>query len=216
MGYTASFIDGATYTHTQLFIPLQKTKLDFSEYKQPSVETEVNLPNRTFHTKDLFGRYENCDEGPLIPMGLAFFQSDYDSTLHHFYHNVLNMEEPKYEYHFLPRYSRPWNDMYKDHFANKQGFNNFLDRYRDPKEIQEEILKKRLKTLDPIEGDLDRRIKYPNAHFPHPDSKEAKASFHERAALPPTWRLREIERERLRRGLYKDLDWFEPRRDPCN
>ena len=94
--------------------------------------------------------------------------------------------------------------------------NFFLDKYRDPKEIQEEILKKRLKTLDPFEGDLEREIKYPNAHHPHPDSREAKGKPHERLELGPTWRLREIERERLRTGLYKDLDWFEPRRDPCN
>ena len=154
--------------------------------------------------------------GPLIPVALAFFQSDYDSTLHKFYHNILNMEEPKYEYHFLPPYVRPWNDLYKDHFANQKGFNLFLDKYRDPKEIQEEILKKRLKTLDPFKGDLDKEIKYPNAHYPHPDQKEAKAKPEERLATGPTWRLREIERERLRMGLYKDLDWFEPRRDPCN
>ena len=149
-------------------------------------------------------------------MALGFFQSDYDSTLHEFYHHILNMEEPRYEYHFLPPYVRPWNDLFKDHFANQKGFNLFLDKYRDPKEIQEEIFKKRLKTLDPFKGDLDRRIKYPNAHSPHPDQKEAKGTAYERSTLDPTWRLREIERERLRRGLYKDMDWFEPRRDPGN
>merc|ERR1739844_828856 len=98
-------------------------------------------------------------------------------------------EEPKYEYNFLPPYIRPWNDLFKDHFANQQGFNHFLDKYRDPKEIQEEILKKRLRSLDPFEGDLDTKIKP-----------------HERLKMGPTWRLRELERERVRKGLYKDMD----------
>ena len=178
------------------------------------MEENVILPKRTFHTRQFFDKFENNEDGGMIPVGLAFFQSDYDSTLHKFYHNVLNMQEPKFEYHFLPQYNRPWNDLYRDHFAKHQGFNNFLDRYRDPKEIQEEVFKKRLKTIDPFRGDLDRHIKYPNAHPPHPDSKEAKGKPEER--IIPTWRLREIERERLRIGFYKDMDWFEPRRDPCN
>ena len=183
---------------------------------QEDVQKEVNLTTRTFNTRQFYDKFANDKNDIMVPVGLAFFQSDYDSTLHKFYHNVLNMEEPKYEYNFMPAYVRPWNDLFKDHFAAQQGFNNFLDKYRDPKEIQEEILKKRLKTLDPFKGDLDREIKYPNAHYPHPDQREAKGKNHERLKMGPTWRLREIERERLRTGLYKDMDWFEPRRDPCN
>ena len=199
---------------------LQKTKLDLTEYQQPTLQEGVNLAKRTFHTREFYASSPTHDGGPLIPVGLAFFQSDYDLSLHKFYHNTLNMQEPKYEYHFLPPYVRPWNDLYQDHFANKKGFNHHLDKFRDPKEIQEEILKKRLKSLDPFKGDLDREIKYPNAHPPHADSVLAKNKIggkaKEKLALPPMWRLREIERERLRIGLYKDMDWFEPRRDPCN
>ena len=180
------------------------------------MEEGVNLQERTFCTRKFFDNFVIDRNVSFNPVALGFFQSDYDLSLNKFYHNVLNMEEPKYEYHFLPSYVRPWNDMFQDHFANQKGFNRFLDRYRDPKEIQEEILKKRLKTLDPFKGDLDREIKYPNAHAPHAESREAKGRPHETLELGPMWRLREIEQERLRSGLYKDMDWFEPRRDPCN
>ena len=178
---------------------------------------EVSLEKRTFNTKVFYDKISSSHgDGSIIPVALGFFQADYDLSLNKFYHDVLNMEEPKYEYNFLPPYVRPWNDLFKDHFANQQGFNHFLDKYRDPKEIQEEILKKRLRSLDPFEGDLDTKIKYPNAHPPHPDQKEAKGKPHERLKMGPTWRLRELERERVRKGLYKDMDWFEPRRDPSN
>jgi len=215
--YLQPFPPYGTGFHRFVFILYKhKNKLDLSDYKQEEIRNEVNLTKRTFNTRKFYDKYASDEHELIIPIGMAFFQSDYDSTLHKVFHDILNMEEPKYEYNFLPQYVRPWNDLHKDHFANQMGFNHFLDKYRDPKEIQEEVLKKRLKTLDPFKGDLDREIKYPNAHYPHPDQREAKAKPIERLKMGPTWRLREIERERLRTGLYKDLDWFEPRRDPSN
>ena len=72
--------------------------------------------------------------GELTPAGLSFFQSDWDSSLKDFFHNGLNMKEPRYEYHFLQPYVTPWGSLFHHRF--RDGFNLFLDRYRDPKEIQ--------------------------------------------------------------------------------
>jgi large subunit ribosomal protein L38 len=47
----------------------------------------------------------------ITPAGMAFFQSDWDSSLTNFYHNVLNMREPRYEYNFAPYYTTPWNEL---------------------------------------------------------------------------------------------------------
>ena len=88
-----------------------------------------------------------------------------------------------------------------------ESFNLYLDQFRDPKDQQEEILKKRLKSIHPYEGDLDRQIKYPNAHHPRAFKKEFNTK-------DSSWRIREIERERLRRGVYKDMDHVDPRKDP--
>ena len=41
---------------------------------------------------------------------LLSFQSDYDTTLHKFFHDVLDMKEPKYEYNFATPYVEPWDD----------------------------------------------------------------------------------------------------------
>ena len=79
-------------------------------------------------------------------------------------------------------------------------FNLFLDQFRDPKEIQEEVIKKKMKIHHPFKGNLEKDIKYINAH--------------EIDGKLPQWRRREIERERLRQGYYKDLDWSDLRRDP--
>ena len=68
----------------------------------------MNLADRTFRNRDFFNYHQNV----LIPAGLAFFQSDYDSSLKNFFHNVLEMKEPRYEYHFTTPYVTPWSTMY--------------------------------------------------------------------------------------------------------
>ena len=88
-------------------------------------------------------------------------------------------------------------------------FNLFLDTKREPKEIQEEVLKKKLALTHPFKGQLDGHLEFPNAHSPQP-RKPSDAKIH------GSWRLREIERERLRQGYYKDMDWTALRRDPSN
>ena len=84
----------------------------------------------------------------------------------------------------------------------RTGFNIFLDKYRDPKEIQEELVREKLKSTDPFKGDLDADIKWPNAHLIDPKL--------------PQWKRREIERKRYREGIYRDMDWNELRRDPSD
>ena len=114
-------------------------------------------------------------------------------------------KKPKYEYNFAPPYVEPWDDKWTN--PGTGSFNLYLDQFRDPKDQQEEILKKRLKSIHPYEGDLDRQIKYPNAHHPRAFKKEFNTK-------DSSWRIREIERERLRRGVYKDMDHVDPRKDP--
>jgi len=179
----------------------QKSKLDISKYSQPDIKDGVNLPSRTFKSREFF------DSHDVTPAGLAFFQSDYDTSLHKFFHDVLDMKEPKYEYNFAPPYVEPWDDESEN--PGNVSFNLYLDQFRDPKDVQEEILKKRLKSIHPYQGDLDKEIRYPNAHHP----RAFTIPFNTKTS---SWQVREIERERLRRGLYKDMDHTHPRRDPSN
>ena len=58
-------------------LPLfQSRELDLSAYEQPS-DGKVDLKLRTFKTKDFMEKFE----GQLTPAGMAFFQSDYDSSV---------------------------------------------------------------------------------------------------------------------------------------
>lgn len=86
-----------------------------------------DLQSRTFKTYDFYRKLQDN----ITPAGLAFFQSDYDTNLTEFYHNVLEMKEPIYEYDF-PKTYHP-DERY---FALRQPFNLYLDRYRDPKQVR--------------------------------------------------------------------------------
>ena len=160
----------------------------------------MDLNLRTFNTRDFF------DQNPITPATLAFFQSDWDSTLTDFYHNTLDMKEPRYEYDFPPYYTKRWVEKQPRH---EKPFNLFLDTKRERKEIQEEVLKKKLSRIHPFKGQLDGHLDFPNAHGPNIGYWKHREEF-------GTWRLREMERERLRQGIYKDMDWTELRRDPTN
>ena len=158
------------------------------------------MDRRTFNTRHFF------DNHPIKPASLAFFQSDWDSTLTDFYHNTLDMKEPRYEYDFPPYYTKPWAEKQPRH---EKPFNLFLDTKRERKEIQEEVLKKKLSRIHPLKGQLDGHIDYPGVHGPSMGNYRDKEKF-------GTWRLREMEREKMRQGIYKDMDWTHLRRDPSN
>lgn len=85
-----------------------------------------DLAKRTFKTYDFYRSLQDS----ITPAGLAFFQSDYDTNLTDFYHNVLNIKEPIFEYDFPKAYHPP-----EKYFALRQAFNLYLDRYRDPKQV---------------------------------------------------------------------------------
>jgi hypothetical protein len=51
------------------------------------------------------------------------------------------MQEPRFEYEFPLPYIRTWNNYYPMNL--NKGFNEFMDRHRDPKDIQKEILEVR-------------------------------------------------------------------------
>ena len=108
--------------------------------------------------KRLFNAFEfvKCNEAAgLKPVGLNWFQSRWDETCKSIFHDVLRTRMPVYEY------------IQNREIKNKQvkipapaAFNHYLDRFRDPKEIEKEVLLERLNSLDPF--DCESAIKEPD------------------------------------------------------
>ncbi|XP_017484222.1 PREDICTED: 39S ribosomal protein L38, mitochondrial [Rhagoletis zephyria] len=144
---------GVGYQRMIFVLYKQNGKLDFSKYKLPTSD-KYNLEKRTFKTLDFYREQQDN----ITPAGLAFFQSDWDSSLTKFYHNALNMKEPIFEYDFPKPYLAD-----QKFFPLKQAFNLYLDRHRDPKEVNKEYLERKLAKTHPFEGP-EKPLRFPNAH----------------------------------------------------
>ncbi|EEZ99758.1 large ribosomal subunit protein mL38 [Tribolium castaneum] len=167
--------------HRHIFILYkQEKKLDFSDFKKPG--KCLNLEDRTFSTLDFYR--ERQDD--LTPGGLAFFQADWDRSLTDFYHNTLNVKEPIFEYDFPGPYIRP-----QEWFAKRRPFNLYMDKYRDPKQINKEFLMRKLKNVHPF--------KAPPPPLPFPN-----AIYFE--GYVPSWLKLEKQKSRMKWGRINDIE----------
>ncbi|XP_057335282.1 39S ribosomal protein L38, mitochondrial [Microplitis mediator] len=158
----------------------QDKKIDFAEYKKE--QPCLALEKRNWKTLDFYRKYQDI----ITPASIAFFQAEWDQSLKDFYHNTLQMKSPKFEYDFPPPYIRP-----QEWFPLKQAFNLYLDRYRDPKDINKDFLLKKLKKTHPFKGP-ERPLKYPRAYAFDRDM--------------PSWLKTELVKEQLKQGRINDIE----------
>jgi len=173
----------------------------------------VSLDARSFKTLDFYSKFQE----QITPAGLAFYQSDYESSLREFFHNTLDMKEPKYEYEFPDWYVRPWRNFFDQ--GKEQGFDEFLDRRRDPKDIEKDVLEVKLAHTNPFTGDTDAYIKYPGIHEEELQEQIAppigEKRFNPKQSFKiAQWRRNAIQKERLKERYFRSTDHKDLRRDP--
>ena len=71
----------------------------------------------------------------LTPASQCFFQSTYDDSVRSVFYDRLDMKEPSYNYDW-PEPARP--PQFK--FLENTSFNEYLDLYRDRKDINEQVM----------------------------------------------------------------------------
>ncbi|XP_060803631.1 large ribosomal subunit protein mL38 isoform X2 [Amyelois transitella] len=145
------------------------------------VNVSSPLKNRTFVTRDWYKQYQDM----ITPTGLAFFQCDWDDSVKDYFHNTLKMKEPIYEYDFPAPYIRP-----QEWFPRRKPFNLYMDKYRDPKEINKEYVLRKLKNEDPFKKPPPP-LRFPNAH-PFPRNMPSWLRLHEKKIRLGWGRVNEI------------------------
>ncbi|VEN48228.1 unnamed protein product [Callosobruchus maculatus] len=179
--YLQPFPPKGTGYHRHIFILYkQEKKIDFTKYKQSG--PCLNLPDRTFSTYDFYRELQD----DLTPSGLAFFQADWDTSLKDFYHNKLQMKEPIFEYDFPPPFIRK-----QEWFPLRKPFNLYMDKYRDPKQINKEFLMRKMKNVHPF--------KEPPPPLPYPNAQYFEGYV-------PSWLKLEIRKSRLKWGRINDIE----------
>lgn len=97
--------------------------------------------------------------------------------------NFIDMKEPVFEYDFPPAVLKP-----QKWFPVRKPFNLYMDKYKDPKDLQKELLIEKLKETHPFKPPPPPP-KYPLAH------KVPKSN--------PSWLNDDIKRRRVREGKWK-------------
>ncbi|EDV30062.1 uncharacterized protein Dana_GF15958 [Drosophila ananassae] len=169
---------GVGYQRMVFVLYKQDSRLDLSSY-QLAEQDYANLEKRNFSTLDFYRQ----NQEQLTPAGLAFFQTNWDESLTQFYHNVLKLKEPVYEYDFPKAYLSD-----QKFFPLKQPFNLYMDKHRDQKVLNKEYLERKLAQTHPFEGP-EQPLRYPNAHA---------------IRDVPSWLRTEIRKRRLGQGRVQD------------
>lgn len=95
------------------------------------------------------------------------------------------MQEPVFEYNFPPPYikQQKW-------FPLRKPFNTYMDKYKNPKDVNERYFKEKLKNLNPLEK--------PQPPLPFPNAEPIPASV-------PSWLKLEIRKKRLGWGRINEV-----------
>jgi hypothetical protein len=128
-------------------------------------------------------------EHECTPVGLSWFQSNFDNYSQEVMHSTLNIRSPNYEY--IEEVEVPHKQV-KHPFGAP--FNHYLDHYRDPKEINRYTLLERLKSLNPFDYSKQfEKDPLPNAYLD------------EIRDIEPSWMQNIVWKKRNRVGPYRYL-----------
>ncbi|KAM6897449.1 large ribosomal subunit protein mL38 [Xenentodon cancila] len=121
--YLPPFPAKGTGFHRYIFILFkQEGPINFQDDARPA--PCHSLEDRTIRTVEFYRKHQDH----MTPVGLAFFQSQWDESVTGTFHNTLNMREPVFEFVRPPVYHPP-----QVKFPHGQPL-RYLDRYRDGKE----------------------------------------------------------------------------------
>uniref|UniRef100_A0A0K0DFG9 Large ribosomal subunit protein mL38 n=1 Tax=Angiostrongylus cantonensis TaxID=6313 RepID=A0A0K0DFG9_ANGCA len=137
-----------------------------------------SLDGRVF----LMSHFYKENEDTITPSFISFFQTSYDISVKNQLHG-MGLKSPLYEY----KYNEPLKPEQKEFPKKPQPFDLYLDMYRDPKEIEQELLEERL-----------RRAQLDDYQAP----KWLDPNYNENKKVLPAWQHRRIL---AREGRYKAL-----------
>lgn len=172
-------IKGIGYCRYVFVLYKQDKRIDYTNYKKP--EPCFELKDRDWNTYQFYRKYQDH----ITPCGLAFFQSDWDESVKHFYHKILDLAEPLFQYDFPKPYIKP-----QTWFPLKEPFNLYMDKYKDPRDVRKRYFLKKLKDVHPF------KLPKPPLKFPNAQPFEEYI---------PTWLKFETMKERLGWGRINDV-----------
>ncbi|VDK64526.1 unnamed protein product [Onchocerca ochengi] len=152
----------------------------------PRKPKSITLMDRIFSVGQLYKEFEK----QWTPSALSFAQASWDVSVNEALHRI-GMKAPIYEYQYNP----PVKMDQKEFPLKPQPFNLYLDQFRNPKKIHEDLLKRRLQMRK-----IDKSPEQPK--YPDIDYVENKKNM-------PFWQHDNLLKENSGSGRYKAL-WSNP------
>ncbi|MCP9258044.1 39s ribosomal protein [Dirofilaria immitis] len=146
----------------------------------------ASMMDRIFTVGQLYKEFEN----QWTPSAISFAQASWDVSVNEAFHRI-GMKSPIYEYQYNP----PVKMDQKEFPLKPQPFNLYLDQFRDPKEVNADLLKRRLQMRE-----IDKNPEQPK--YPDIDYAEHKKNI-------PFWQHDNLLKENSGSGRYKAL-WNNP------
>lgn len=175
---------GTGYHRMVFVLYKQQKQIDFSDIKRPG--NCRSLRDRSFSTLEFYRKLQD----DMTPAGIQMFQCDWDESVRDTFWNTLEMKEPRYEFKHPPPY-HPKQQWY----PHKVPFNLYLDRYRDVKDINEEVLRDKLKNVKPFEPPM--KEEYPLLNLLQKDLPNG---------VEPSWLKTKLKHKYLKSMHWKDDD----------
>lgn len=132
-------VRGFGYSRYVFLVLQHDTKLDPSQIKI----ADFSLESRKFDTKSFIEQHK------LTAVGLSWFQTTWDESSNKIFHDYLKMRAPIYEH--VQRKPELNHDLRSQMYPGRIPFNVMLDHARNKKEINEQVLLERLKSVNPFD-----------------------------------------------------------------
>ena len=174
-------IRGFGYSRYVFLVLQHDSKLDYKNFEIK----DFSLESRKFDVKKFIQDQKSIN---LVPAGLSWFQTVWDTTSNKVFHDYLKVKAPVYE-HVQQKLEDP---MHNVTYPGRIPFNIFLDHRKDKKETNEYVLLERLKTVDPFD--------YTNQYVP----PKVPPTVHEDKD-GPSWMRNVLFKKRNRIGVWRGL-----------
>lgn len=148
--------------HRCVFVLFEhKSEVNFDLMLENSTSNS-KFNERNFNFPNFFKAYSN----DLVPVGLSFYQTEWDLSVKSVFHDYFDLKEPVYEFEFETKFLPKMEKYPKD----IQPFNWYLQDYMDKKELNEQVMKDYLKLLSPF-APYPEPAKYPLIDLKRPSHR---------------------------------------------
>lgn len=174
-------IQGFGYSRYVFLVFQHDTQLSASEAK---IE-DFSISSRKFDPSAFLAKHQSHN---LLPVGLSWFQTTWDESSTRVFRDIMNQKAPVFEHVQAKLEKRP-----QKAYPGRIPFNIYMDHFRSKKDINEQVLLERLKSIDPTD--------YKDQYLP----PKVPPTVFKREEKIPSWMINVLMKKENKLGYWRGL-----------